>query len=56
LTMILLKRYLKRRVDFRKARPPNHPDGFLLRRENRIRKMEMKVTYLVVILSLLSFM
>jgi hypothetical protein len=56
LTMILLKRYLKRRVDFRKARPPNHPDGFLLRRENRIRKMEMKLTYLVVILSLLSFM
>jgi hypothetical protein len=55
-TMILLKKYLKRRVHFRIARPPNHPDGFLLQQENRIRKMEMKVTFLVVILSLFSFM
>jgi hypothetical protein len=54
-TMVLLKKYLKRRIHFRNARPLNHPDGFLLQPENRIRKMEMKVTFLVVILSLLSF-
>jgi hypothetical protein len=56
LTMILLKRYLKRRIHFRIARPVNHPDGFLLQPENRVRKMEMKVTLLVVILFLLSFL
>jgi hypothetical protein len=56
ITMIFLKKYLKRRVHFRNARPANHPDGFLLQQENRLRKMEMKVTLLVVILSVLSFM
>jgi hypothetical protein len=55
-TMILLKNYLKRRIQFRIARPPNHPDGFLLQQENKLRKMEMNVTFLVVILSLLSLM
>jgi hypothetical protein len=55
-TMIFLKNYLKRRVHFRNARPADHPDGFLLQQENRLRKMEMKVTLLVIILSIFSLM
>jgi hypothetical protein len=55
-TMVLLKKYLKRRIHFRNARPLNHPDGLLLQQENRTRKMEMKVTFLVIVLSVLSFM
>jgi hypothetical protein len=55
-TMILLKKYLKRRVHFMNARPVIHLDDFVIELENRLRKMEMKVTILVVIQSLFSFM
>jgi hypothetical protein len=55
LTIILLRKYLNELAQFEIA-PRHHPDGLLFKEENKFKKIEIKVTFIVVIMSLLSLM